>query len=176
VLLESRACYELEGEVPEAMVPVPFGRGRVVVEGQDVTIVAASLMAYEAVRAAAILADQGVRAEVVDVRSIRPLDEEIILTSLKKTGHLVVADTSWATYGFSAEVAAVVAEKGFDHLRAPVRRLTPPDCPSPASKPLEDAFLPTSLTIAEACLTTLKMSAKTWVDVESAHAPFLGPY
>lgn len=176
VLLENRACYELEGPVPEAMVPVPFGRGRVVAEGQDVTIVAASLMAYEAVRAAAILADHGVRAEVIDARSIRPLDEELILASLKKTGRMVVVDTSWARYGFSAEVAAVAAEKGFDYLRAPIRRLTPPDCPSPVSKPLEDSFLPTPLTIAEACLAVLKLDAKTSTDIEGAHARFVGPY
>src|SRR5206468_8180198 len=122
------ARYELEGEVPEAPQPIPFGQGRVAREGSDITIVGASLMAYEAERAAAILADQGVSAEVIDPRSIRPLDETIILDSIRKTGHLVVADTSWARYGFAAEVAALAAEKGLSFLQAPVRRVTPPDC------------------------------------------------
>ena len=100
-------------------------------------IVGASLMAYEAKRAADILAEDGISAEVIDPRSIRPLDEDIILNSIAKTRHLVVADTSWATYGFAAEVAAVAAEKGFADLQAPVKRVTLPDCPAPGTPAAE---------------------------------------
>ena len=86
VLLENRALYDLDGEVPEGLEAVPFGKGRIVRPGTDVTIVGVSLMAYEAARAADILAEQGVSAEVVDLRSVRPLDEEIILRSLRQDG------------------------------------------------------------------------------------------
>ena len=176
VLLENRALYELVGEVPEEPIPVPFGKGAIVREGNDITIVGASLMAYEAVRAADILAEKGVSAEVIDPRSIRPLDEQIILDSLQKTGHLVVADTSWAMYGFSSEVAAVAAEKGFSYLKAPVRRVTPPDCPAPVSKPLEDAFHPSPLTIAQACLEVLETEALVGRQVADIQESFPGPY
>jgi len=176
VLLENRALYELEEEVPEAPVPVPFGKGKIVCPGKDVTIVGASLMAYEAARAAKILAEQGVDAEVIDPRSIRPFDEAIILESIKKTGRLVVADTSWALYGFSAEVAAVAAEKGWEYLKAPVRRVTPPDCPAPVSKPLEDAFHPNPLAIAQACLALVKGEARARGRVADVQASFHGPY
>lgn len=176
VILEHRSCFELEAEVPEEAVAIPFGRARVVRAGADVTIVGASVMAYEALRAADVLAEQGVRAEVIDVRSTRPLDEDTILASLARTGRLVVADTTWAPYGLSAEIAAIAAEKGWDLLKAPVRRVTPPDCPSPVSKPLEDAFYPSPVTIAEACLSVLQMVPLSGSRPERAHERFLGPY
>jgi pyruvate dehydrogenase E1 component beta subunit len=141
-----------------------------------VTIVGASLMAHEAMRAADLLVDQGVSAEVIDPRSIRPLDEDIIVESVWKTGHLVIADTSWSRYGFSAEVAAVVSEKALGALKAPVRRVTPPDCPAPVSKPLEDAYHPNPLTIANACLEVLHSEAAVNRDVIDVQAAFLGPY
>jgi acetoin:2,6-dichlorophenolindophenol oxidoreductase subunit beta len=177
VILESRAVYGLEDEVPEEPVAIPFGKGRVIREGSDVTIVGASLMAYEGLRAAAILSEQhGISAEVIDPRSIRPLDEEIILNSIAKTRHLVVADTSWATYGFAAEVAAVAAEKGFADLQAPVRRVTLPDSPAPVSKPLEDAFHPSPMTIAQACLDVLRADVQVTSHVRDVQEAFAGPY
>lgn len=177
VLLENRALYELDGEVPEALEPVPFGVGRVVRTGKDVTVVGASLMAYEASRAADILArEYGIDAEVIDPRSIRPLDEDIIVASVAKTGHLVVVDTSWARYGFAAEVAAVAAERALGHLKAPVRRVTPPDCPAPVSKPLEEAFHPNPLTIVRACLDVLKAGTLADRPVAGVQDSFKGPY
>jgi acetoin:2,6-dichlorophenolindophenol oxidoreductase subunit beta len=175
IILENRALYELEGEVDEALRPIPFGQGRLVREGADITIVGASLMAHEATRAADLLEQQGVSAEVIDPRTVRPLDEEIILASVRKTGHLVVVDTSWARYGFAAEVAALAAEKALGYLRAPVKRVTPPDCPAPVSKPLEDVFHPTPRGIAQACLDVLRSDLA--VDgVADVQAAFLGPY
>jgi len=176
VLLEHRALYDLEGDVPEEPTPVPFGQARVIREGTDVTVVGASLMAYEATRAADLLAEHGVRAEVIDPRSLRPLDEGTILRSLKKTGRLVVADTSWARYGFAGEIAAIAAEGGHAWLRAPVRRVTPPDCPAPVSRPLEEAFHPTSMTIARACLEVLGAEAPWGDAVTDVQARFSGPY
>jgi pyruvate dehydrogenase E1 component beta subunit len=176
VLLENRACYELEEEIEAPTVPVPFGRARVVRGGEDVTIVGASLMAYEALRAADLLAAEGIRAEVVDPRSIRPLDEETILGSVRKTGRLVVADTSWQLYGFASEIAALVAERAWDALKAPVRRVTLPDCPAPVSRVLEDAYHPSPLTIREACLSVLNISAPTGRAVSDVQEKFAGPY
>ena len=176
ILLENRALYEFEGEVPEERTPIPFGKGRLVREGSDVTIVGASLMAYEATRAADILAEQGISAEVIDPRSMRPLDETIILDSLRKTGRLVVADTSWAAYGFAAEVAAVAAEKGFAFLKAPVRRVALPDCPAPVSKPLDKAFHPSPMTIVQACLDILQSEASLTSRLGDVQERFTGPY
>src|SRR5205085_6435992 len=113
------------------------------------------LMVHEAERAAALLENQGISAEVIDIRTPRPLDEDIVLRSIYKTHHLVVADTSWSRYGVSAEIAALAAEKAWGALNAPVRRVTPPDSPAPVSKPLEDAFHPNPITIAQACLDVL---------------------
>jgi len=176
ILLENRALYELEGDVPEAPEAVPFGKGKVVREGADLTIVSASLMVHEADRAAELLVEHGVQAEVIDVRSVRPLDEDIIVESVRRTGHLVVADTSWARFGLAAEVAAVVAEHAFHSLRAPVRRVTPPDCPAPVSKPLEDAFHPGPATIAQACLEVLSILAPLNGQAADVQAAFPGPY
>jgi len=176
VLLENRALYELEGDVPEEPVPIPFGKARIVREGTDVTIVGASLMAYEAARAADLLAEHGISAEVIDPRSLRPLDTGTILESLRKTGRLIVADTSWAMYGFSAEVAALAAEHGHACLKAPVRRVTPLDCPAPVSRPLEEAFHPTPMTIVRACLDVLELTATTSRALADVQARFPGPY
>ncbi|MEE4543375.1 transketolase C-terminal domain-containing protein [Streptomyces sp. V4-01] len=176
IVLENRGLYDVEDEVPQEPVAVPLGRGRIVREGTDVTIVAASLMVREAERAAQALAGQGVSAEVVDVRSIRPLDEALICESVAKTGRLVVADTSWARYGLSAEVAAVVAENVFDALRAPVRRVTPPDCPAPVSWPLEEAFNPDADALARAALEVLGLSRRLEVARDELHHNFIGPY
>jgi acetoin:2,6-dichlorophenolindophenol oxidoreductase subunit beta len=176
ILLENRALYELDGEVPEEPYAVPFGQGRVVREGTDVSIVAVSLMVHEAERAADMLAERGISAEVVDPRSIRPLDRNVILESVRKTGHLVVVDTSWATYGFSAEVAAMVAEHGLADLKAPVRRVTLPDCPAPVSKPLEEAYHPTPAKIAAACLEVLGSDVQLRRDMADVQAAFVGPY
>ena len=176
VLLENRALYELEGEVPEDPLPIPFGQARIAKEGTDVTIVGASLMAYEAVRAADLLAEHGVNAEVIDPRTLRPLDEDTILRSLRKTGRLVVADTSWARYGFAAEVAAVAAEKGQPWLKAPVRRVATLDCPAPVSRPLEEAFHPKPATIAAACLEILGLQMATPTALADVQVRFSGPY
>jgi len=175
IILEHRTLYGTKGEVPEACVAAPLGKARVVREGKDVTIVATSFMAYEALHAAEELARQGVEAEVVDLRTIRPLDEETILASLEKTGHLVAADTSWELCGVVSEVAALAAEKGFRFLKAPVKRIALANCPAPVSLKLEEAFYPKASTIAKAALSTLgydpgKVGA---IDREDT---FKGPY
>jgi pyruvate/2-oxoglutarate/acetoin dehydrogenase E1 component len=177
ILLENRALYELEEDVPDEPVAIPFGRGRTMREGRDITIVGASLMAYEALRAAEVLASEhGIEAEVIDPRSIRPLDEELILSSVRKTGRLVVADTSWARFGFAAEVAAVAVEKDFEYLKAPVRRVTPPDFPAPVSRPLEEAFHPGPMTIVKECLDVMRTGGQATRRLSDVQEHFTGPY
>ncbi|MCN9244363.1 alpha-ketoacid dehydrogenase subunit beta [Streptomyces sp. RY43-2] len=176
VILENRGLYELTGEVSEEPFTVPFGKGRIARAGTDVTVVAASLMVHEAERAADALALRGVRAEVVDVRSIRPLDDALILESVARTGRLVVADTSWARYGLAAEVAAVVAEHDPGMLRAPVRRVTLADCPAPVSWPLEEAFNPGAESVLHACLELLGEEPGNGPRMEHVMKGFVGPY
>ena len=176
VILEHRRLYDVRGPVPEGLEPVPIGLAAIARKGTDVTIVATSLMVHEALRAAEGMADAGVSAEVVDLRSIRPLDRDTIVNSVRKTGRLVVADTSWPTYGVAAEIAAVVAEDAFDALKAPVRRIGLADVPAPVTKSLEDEFYPSPETIVSACLELVgRTDARVEVPADVAPA-FMGPY
>jgi acetoin:2,6-dichlorophenolindophenol oxidoreductase subunit beta len=175
IMLEHRTLYDTSGPVPEEPVPTPIGKAAIVKEGSDLTIVATSFMAYEALHAAQQLEKEGVNVEVVDVRSIRPLDEDTILASVRKTGRLIVADTSWELCGLCSEVAALVAEKGFSSLKAPVRRIALANCPSPVSQPLEKAFYPTATTIARAALATLGRHTSAFGDIDRQDN-FKGPY
>jgi pyruvate dehydrogenase E1 component beta subunit len=175
VILEHRTLYSISGEVAEDDTPTPIGKANVVRAGRDITIVGTSLMAYEALHAAEELARHGIEAEVIDLRSIRPLDEETILTSVKKTGHLIVADTSWELCGVVSEVAALAAEKAWSHLKAPVRRIALPNCPAPVSFKLEEAFYPKASTIAKAAMVTLGADPERVGDL-SREDNFKGPY
>lgn len=175
IILEHRALYDISGDVPEEPFYTPIGKAAIVREGRDISIVATSLMTYEAEHAAEQLELEGISAEVIDVRSIRPLDEETILQSIKKTGRLIAADTSWELCGLSSEIAALAAEKGFSYLRAPVRRITPADCPAPVSLSLEKAFYPTATTIAKAALAMLGRRTSSFGNIDREDS-FKGPY
>ena len=140
MFIEHRWLYEQIGYVPEELYTVPIGKGIVRKQGKDVTVVAVSNMVYETMKAVQPLEAAGIDIEVIDPRTIKPLDEEIIIESIKKTGRLVVVDIGWKTCGVSAEIAAVVAEKAFKYLKAPVKRVTLPDVPTPNSPVLEDAY------------------------------------
>jgi pyruvate/2-oxoglutarate/acetoin dehydrogenase E1 component len=142
--IDDRWLYEVPGEVPEEMYRVPIGRAAVRRPGRDVTVVATSYMAVQAVRAAETLAAERIEAEVIDLRTLKPWDRETVYASVRKTGRLIVADAAWRTGGFAAEVAAAAAEEIFEALRAPVARVTLPDAPAPMSAPLERAYYPTA--------------------------------
>lgn len=137
---DDRWLYEQMGEVPEEPYQVPIGKGAVLQEGEDLTIVANSYMTIEAMKAAESLRREGLRAEVIDLRTIKPLDEELIFQSVRKTGHLVIADGGWKTGGIAGEIVARVAEEIIEHLKAPVVRVCLPDAPAPMSVPLEHAY------------------------------------
>lgn len=140
LIMDHRFNFKQKGMVPEEMYSLPIGKGVIRRKGKDVTIVALSHLVTEAFHAAEELAKEGIDCELVDPRTLRPLDEQIILNSVGKTGHLVVADTGWKTGGVTAEIGALVAEKGFSSLRAPIRRVASPDLPTPAGYTLEDAY------------------------------------
>jgi len=140
LILDHRFNFKQKGIVPEEMYTVPIGRGIVRRRGKNVTVVAVSHLVSDAFYAAQELAEQDIDVELIDPRTLRPLDETLILDSVSKTGRLIIADTGWKTGGVTAEIAAVVAEKAFSFLKAPIERVAPPDVPTPAGYTLEEAF------------------------------------
>jgi pyruvate/2-oxoglutarate/acetoin dehydrogenase E1 component len=138
------------GPVPEEPYTVPLDKAKVVREGSDVTIVGIQMMTHAALAAAERLANDGVEAEVIDLRSLAPLDKTTFLESVRKTHRLLVVDEDYLSYGMTAEVAAVVAEEALYDLDAPIRRLAVPDVPIPYSRPLEQFVLPNADKIYEA--------------------------
>ena len=144
LFLEPKRGYRLlKGEVPEGDSLVPIGPAAVTHPGSDVSVFCYGMLHEFAVRAAAELEVEGIQAEVVDLRTLLPVDEETILSSVRKTGRALIVHEDTLTGGYGAEIAARIAEKAFSSLRAPVRRLTGPDVPAvPFSAPLQDWFLP----------------------------------
>ena len=149
VFIDDRWLYGHEGEVPDEMYEVEIGKGVIRKPGNDVTLVAVSCMAHEAEKALPQLEAEGINVELIDLRTVKPLDGNLVIESVKKTGRLVVADGGWRTCGLAAEVIALVAENAFDALKAPVKRVTLPDCPAPASVVLEAAYYKTARDIVE---------------------------
>lgn len=150
VFIDDRWLHNLEGSVPERLYSVPIGRAAVRRFGSDVTLASTSYMSVESLKAADALRRDGIMAEVIDLRTVKPLDERLLLKSVRKTGRMLVVDGGWRTCGFAAEVAASVSEFAFSALKAPVRRLTLPDVPAPASLSLESAYYPDWRDIARA--------------------------
>lgn len=140
LIFEHRKLFNQKGYVPEGGYKVPIGKGVVRREGTDATIVAISEMVLESLNASKDLEAKGISVEVIDLRTIKPYDEEIILNSVKKTGRLIIADTGWKTGGVSAEIAANIGEKAFGILKKPIARIASEDVPTPASFVLEEAF------------------------------------
>ena len=155
VFIENKTLYFKREEVPDEIEPVPLGRARVLREGGDVTIVALSRLVAEAMSAAERLAAEGIEAEVIDPRSLVPLDLETIVRSVEKTNRLVIAHEAVQHGGFGAEIAAEVQAVAFDHLDAPIERVGAPFTPVPLSPPLEDAYIPGADDIYSAARATL---------------------
>jgi len=142
VFVEHKKLYVEKGPVPEEMYRIPFGQADVKRKGKDITIVATHALVGRSLNAAEEVAKEGIDIEVVDPRTIVPLDKAAILESVKKTGRLLVADEGPKTCGVAAEIAAIVAEEGLYYLKAPVERVCSPDTPVPFSPPLEKAYIP----------------------------------
>jgi pyruvate dehydrogenase E1 component beta subunit len=148
IFIEHRWLYNTVGHVPEGIYRVPLGQSRVARQGKDLTIAAVSYMVLEALRAAEFLAQSGVEVEVIDIRTLKPLDSQLIVDSVRKTGHLMVADTSWRTAGFAAEVIAGVVEEALGALKSPPRRITLPDSPAPTTPALSSLYYPRAKDVA----------------------------
>jgi len=150
VFVESGALYRTKGQVPEEEYVLPLGQCDIKRKGNDLTIVAVSRVVGEALTAAARLEEQGVSAEVIDPRTIQPLDKSTIVESVKKTGRLIIASDDVKSGGIGSEISAIVVEEAFDSLDAPILRVASADMPIPFSPPLEQAYMPNAQKIMEA--------------------------
>jgi acetoin:2,6-dichlorophenolindophenol oxidoreductase subunit beta len=156
IFLEHKMLYNMRGEVPDDNEHiVPIGKACVVRSGSDVSIFATSRMVHESLRAAEALQADGISAEVIDLRSLRPLDVGAIRESISRTHNAVVVNEGWRFCGYASELSATIMDFCFDDLDAPVARVTLPDIPIPYSEPLEMATLPNAAKIRDAVLTTL---------------------
>jgi pyruvate/2-oxoglutarate/acetoin dehydrogenase E1 component len=155
IFMENEVLYNLKGEVPEEEFTLPLGLGEVKRVGKDVTIVAWSRSVQVALQAGELMAKDGIEAEVVDPRTLRPLDEDIVFDSVRKTNRCVVVEEGWRYAGFGAEIADRVQRECFDDLDAPVIRVTAADVPMPYSRMLEKAYLPQPEKVVEAARQVL---------------------
>jgi len=151
IFCEHKGLYDsVKGLVPEEPYTVPFGKAKIKREGQDVTVVATALMMHKALNAAKKLEKEGISLEVIDPRTIVPLDKKTILESVKKTSKLVIVDEDYERCGFAAEIAAIVAEEGLYYLDAPIKRVATPNVPIPYSPALEKVVIPDENRIIQA--------------------------
>ena len=156
IFLEHKMLYAESGPVPVGEYYTPLGKAKVLRSGADVTIVASGLMVKKSLEAAEYLEEEGISAEVVDLRTLSPIDRETVLNSVRRTGRLVVVDEDWGPCGVSAEVAAIVAEEATSYLKSSVKRVTTPFYPMPCSPVLEDLMMPDSDDIASAAMEVVK--------------------
>lgn len=156
VYIDDRWLYKQEGFVPEEIFEVKIGKAKIRKKGKDLTLIAASYMVFEATKAALELEKEGINLEIIDLRAVKPLDKELLLKSVKKTGRMVIVDGGWRTCGLAAEIAALASEKAFKYLKAPIQRVTLPDVPAPASSALENEYYPKSKDIVQAIKGVMK--------------------
>jgi len=150
IFCEHKLMYDLRAEVPDEAYAVPFGEANIVRDGDDVTIVALARMVHYAGEAAEMLSAEGIECEIIDPRSTSPLDEDTLLESVERTGRLVVVDEATPRCSMATDIAALAAEKAFDSLKAPVRRVTAPHTPVPFAPSLEKLYIPDKERIAAA--------------------------
>lgn len=181
ICVEHRWLYDKTGDVPEEIYEVPIGRGKIARAGNDVTIAAVSQMVLEALEAATILAEgYCIEAEVVDLRTVRPIDEAIICKSVKKTGRLVIADTGWKACGVSAEVAAIAVENVAGYLKANIARIALPDLPTPTAFSMDQEYYPGRDDIVKSVLKMFNknkaVGKKKKTDMSNMSKPFKGSF
>jgi len=182
VFIEHRWLYNIHGPVPEGVYRVPLGRPNVLRRGRHVTVAAISYMTLEATRAADELAKEGIELEVVDIRTLNPFDETLVLESVRKTGHLIVADTGWRSVGFAAEVVSRIVEQGLADLKQPPVRLTSPDIPTPTTRALSNYYYPLVSDISATARRLLGRPAKPEPEIkpdallDAPDSTFSGPF
>ena len=152
VFLENKMLYDVVGEVPDQSYTLPFAEARVVKDGPDATIFALGQMVQFSEKASQLLAEKGINVSVVDLRTTSPIDEDTIIEFTEQTGRVVIVDESYPRCGFAADIAAFISSEAFEHLKAPIRRVTPPHTPVPYSPALEKLFLPNPERIFDAVL------------------------
>jgi len=156
IYVDDRWLYNEVGDVPRELYSIALGEGLIRKEGKDITIVATSYMVKESMTAADSLEKLGIKAEVLDLRSLKPLDESLMLNSLKKTGRMVIVDGGWQRCGVAAELSALAVEKSYEYLKAPIVRISLPNSPAPASSALEKGYYPKADNIVTAVRQVLK--------------------
>lgn len=156
VFIDDRSLYSIEDSVPEELYELPIGKAILTNEGTDITLVSSSFLSTEATIATKILQESGISVDCIDLRTIKPLDMDLILKSVKKTGRLVIVDGSWKTNSIASEISANINETAFGYLKAPVYRLNLPDAPAPASRILEAEYYINSSMIVEQVKKILK--------------------
>lgn len=182
IFIEHRWLYNIHGEVPEGIYRVPIGEPRLMREGGDVTIVSLSYMTIEALKAADELKKMGIHADVIDVRTLRPFNPKLILESVKKTGRLMVADTSWKLGGFAGEVIATVVEQVFEALKCPPVRVALPEAPTPTTPSLSTLFYPGFCEMISEARKMMGMPVEhsvcpdNRVPLDVPHIDFTGPF
>ncbi len=165
IFFEHKKLYKIEGEVPEESYTIPFGEAEIVREGENVTIIALAEMVHESLKAAEQLAGDGLECEVIDLRTTSPLDEETVLDSVASTGRVVVVDEANPRCSMATDISALIAQKAFSALRAPIRMVTAPHTPVPFSDYLEDLYKPNAEQIASAVREVSEY--KKWVTTAS---------
>jgi len=158
IFFEHKGLYAVEGPLDEVIEPIPFGEARQVLRGSDVTLVALSAMVKVAETAADTLAEQGISADIIDPRTVSPIDMAAITESVERTGRLVVVDEGAARCGLAADIAAAVQQQAFAALKAPVQMVTPPHTPVPYARAAESAWLPDAEAVIGAVKRTLSQS------------------
>jgi acetoin:2,6-dichlorophenolindophenol oxidoreductase subunit beta len=159
IFFEHKFLYSLTGEVPEEPYAIPFSEVRYVREGRDVTVVALGRMVHVALEAAAQMSHEGADCEILDLRTTSPMDETSILESVERTGRLVVVDEASPRCNIATDVSALVAQKAFRSLKAPIRMVTPPHTPVPFSDVLEDLYIPNPSQVVAAVREVMRYKA-----------------
>jgi len=142
MFIESATLYQARGEVPEGENLIPIGKSKIQRDGKDVTVITYSKMVDVSLKAADQLAQEGIEAEIIDLRTLRPLDMEPVIESFKKTNRAVIVEEGWRTYGVGAEVATRIYEEAFDYIDAPIQRVAQKEVPLPYNRNLEQLALP----------------------------------
>jgi len=182
IFIEHRWLYNMTDKVPKGMYRVPLGKSNVLLKGNDVTIAASSYATIEALNAAKELEKEGISIEIIDIRTINPLDEEPLLESVKKTGRLIVADIGWKHAGFAGEIVSRVVEKVYQYLKEPPIRITLPDVPTPTTRALLNFYYPLPSDIVSAVKKLLGKAAESKPDIKPEdfldvpYLEFRGPF
>ena len=184
IFIEHRWLHNISGDVPKEKYSIPLGKAKIVKEGKDVTIISSSYMTLESIRAAEVLKKDGINAEILDLRTIKPLDKDTVEESVRKTGRLIVVDSAWESFGVSAEILALAVSNLFDSLKCAPQRVAFPDVPTPTSWVLANQYYPRTIDIVNNARKMFEMPEITEKEAGICHSQpldvpdptFTGPF